>query len=122
MYIWSSVDINVPLCVPLESIYEFCFCIPFIFHIRSIVTNGVTNDTNVGITDTNDISDTNDTSDTDDTNDTNVGINGGPNDISDTNDTSDTDDTNDTNVGINGGPNTSFVLASALCIVFIAIK
>ena len=56
-------------------------------------TNGVTNDTNVGITDTNDISDTNDTSDTD-----------------------------DTNVGINGGTNTSFVLASALCIVFIAIK
>ena len=52
------------------------------------------------------------------TNDTSVGIN-------DTNDTSDTDDTNDTNginVGINGGTNTLFVLASALCIVFIAKK
>ncbi len=75
-------------------------------------TNGVTNDTNVGINDTNDI------------NDTNVGTNGVPNGV--TNDTNvgvnDTNDTNDTNVGINGGTNTSFVLASALCIVFIAIK
>ncbi len=42
--------------------------------------------------------------------DTNVGTNGV------------TNDTNDTDVGINGGTNTSFVLASALCIVFIAIK
>ncbi len=56
-------------------------------------TNGGTNDTNFSITDSNDISDTSDTSDTD-----------------------------DTNVGINGGTNTSFVLASALCILFIAYK
>ena len=39
--------------------------------------------------------------------DTNVGTNGV---------------TNDTNVGMNGGTNTSFVLGSALYIVFIAIK